>query len=1427
MAYSIPDELQLDLTPPSVLSSEEEDKKEDIANIAAGLQRAQGLIPEEARSILEATPEETQQRAAQVEQAIEQAAGPFGKIGLEEEALGLQRTAYSIWKDIADVANQFTMGVAVPIAQAFGIEPEIDPEASSLAKKNKEFLQKIKQYKKEQTYLLGDDSPTIAWKAAAKGFTEAPEVAEPAEYIRDVINNASKEVGGDLQLTAQEAEQITRWGRPEASILEQAVRSIPEVAAFATAGVKFAARGSKEVVDRANRILKEKGFKNGILDADEGQIRDVVQQLMEDVVKGGNTAIGFYTKRYLIPFFRGTRSKLFGRRATQIIRQEQMKGGRYAEASRKIEEARGKVKSARTSGDKKLIDQENAKLKLLQRQRVGLKPTIKKEILLTEVGATAGAIAATKYFEDDTFAPIFGALGGGLTTGIGYDVMRSFATSGSRWVGDLIFDAAGATSLLDDSQLALVARTGNLKELRDMSKAEKNALRDLWQGVRELPEEARAAAFNSLKFFRQLQNDLSELGIPDEVLRETVGKASGIAPFMAARQAMGIDLAAKKPFGKKRIMENLENAIKTRTDGAVLHSNFNKAIENLIEQVPTNRLGEDGQKRFTRFVEQMKQASNTLETELIDETAAMTQLFGQVANLVRNRSIENAFDDKEALENIFSELHRIKESAATQASGDSIQNNLLTAEIDKMMELSEQLVKGTDYNPEGAREFMRLSSSVFEKYFDPNKHLIDLEGGANALASSASKKRSEATGKASSMFEDFIGQDVKVNVTNFVDDLFQAEDTARYTSIIPGGEKSRVLQRLAGVTIPDSPDLRQLALRLSGDSMKLALRNNKPLRDAIQSHMQELSRRTDGAYAAPNYVTFDSVKDLLEAAIIKSNGDNIDNMDVYRYLKAFEDRIDGLPEQLRLELDPIDIQQLSSSFGKKAHIAYSQGNMNVYRKYKSLNENIIDSLDNVTLEEGSTMKQKLVAAKNFYKKQVIERYDPEVNKFGSNLINLKEVNNDYAVDPKYWIDFDKILKGDSAYGDDLARQLEITYGTYDEVSKSYVLDEVTKSAIRNNLQDYITYMIGQQKEVLDNVAYSKGVIGAKDSPLISASVERELGKDELQELPKTILRSNALNALSEKGLIDIKKIEAYNADVEKQLGGTEVYKRTILQLENNLDRVEKKAVNILNRREKSLRTILRQTPLVEAANKISLATASEDTYTTFLNYIAKGVRSEKNYEEAVRTIARNSKVSEEVVRDDIRAITLKALSETAVGDSVEVTPGNFVKSLNGSVLAGELATNSAQYRRILGDEIYENVNKMAQFLNIKERNMMALMTESGYISRVPRGLSVDALTSRTYSIMRGVVSPTYIAAEVGLKAVRQKRANTISKVLADPKTTDLLIDFIETEGANIKEFNKQYTPIILETLAEIRQSDKRIEVEQQLQELERKKYGSE
>ena len=205
-------------------------------------------------------------------------------------------------------------------------------------------------------------------------------------------------------------------------------------------------------------------------------------------------------------------------------------------------------------------------------------------------------------------------------------------------------------------------------------------------------------------------------------------------------------------------------------------------------------------------------------------------------------------------------------------------------------------------------------------------------------------------------------------------------------------------------------------------------------------------------------------------------------------------------------------------------------------------------------------------------------------------------------------------------------------------------------------------------------------------------------------------------------------------------------------------------------------------------------------------------------------IAKEMGINEREMKDLMSDLTIESISRASYGRMREVVnrPGQVLRdfdheSLYSLVLDKDI---SERVRGVLGDDKFNSLTRMAQFLMIQNREIAAKMKDAGINVTTPKGLSIESLLSRTYSVARGVISPKYVATEVALLSFRKKKANALARILNDPKMVDAVIEIIETEGVVIRKYNVNVFTALVNGLGYYESMENKQKTKTQIRELE-------
>ena len=302
-----------------------------------------------------------------------------------------------------------------------------------------------------------------------------------------------------------------------------------------------------------------------------------------------------------------------------------------------------------------------------------------------------------------------------------------------------------------------------------------------------------------------------------------------------------------------------------------------------------------------------------------------------------------------------------------------------------------------------------------------------------------------------------------------------------------------------------------------------------------------------------------------------------------------------------------------------------------------------------------------------------------------------------------------------------------------------------------------------------------------------------------------LIVSDAMNYLQRKGLIDRQAAIDYNTNIDRFIGTTE-YKGNLEKLNADVKQSAKKLGRQVDLAEKYLNDVFRFSSEFQA-QKIS---KKEELFDFFVT----SPQAARRIDELVPKIAKNLNISNEESRKTLSDLVLDAISEKTYGTTLDLRKGikegtyETVKDFKYNEFYDIVQQNETILKKLLdGGEagatpVYDGVMALADFLRVINRNEAAVKRAAGVRVASPRGLSVESLLSRGYSIIRGVVSPKYVASEIALRAFRQKNANALAKLASDPKMVDAVIQMIELGDTAIRKYNANLYPVLVAGLGQ-------------------------
>ena len=246
-----------------------------------------------------------------------------------------------------------------------------------------------------------------------------------------------------------------------------------------------------------------------------------------------------------------------------------------------------------------------------------------------------------------------------------------------------------------------------------------------------------------------------------------------------------------------------------------------------------------------------------------------------------------------------------------------------------------------------------------------------------------------------------------------------------------------------------------------------------------------------------------------------------------------------------------------------------------------------------------------------------------------------------------------------------------------------------------------------------------------------------------------------------------------------------------------------------------MKEALKNAPTQEGARDVR-------NYDRFLQFFITDPQGQQRFDAVLPQIADQMGKSQEEARKIFSDLTIESLSKATYADVRELGAGEYLRDFDHQAFLNFVKDPSiaSNIRNIVGSDTFRSIDRMAEAMSIFNRDITAKLRESGISILTPKGLSIESLLSRTYSIARGVISPKYVATEVALLSVRKKKAQAMSRILSDPKMVDAVIEIIESEGMEARKYNADLFTVLINGLGYHELAKKREKTREQIKQLE-------
>ncbi len=121
-----------------------------------------------------------------------------------------------------------------------------------------------------------------------------------------------------------------------------------------------------------------------------------------------------------------------------------------------------------------------------------------------------------------------------------------------------------------------------------------------------------------------------------------------------------------------------------------------------------------------------------------------------------------------------------------------------------------------------------------------------------------------------------------------------------------------------------------------------------------------------------------------------------------------------------------------------------------------------------------------------------------------------------------------------------------------------------------------------------------------------------------------------------------------------------------------------------------------------------------------------------------------------------------------------------------------LKQNEALLKKLDPDH-YEDLKKLSGFSTLVERTTTG--SDVG-IQQMARSLSAESLMSRVYGIVRGVVSPRYVASEITLQMYRQRQLKLMQSLISNKYTADVMAQALLEDGLTNASTTEKFLSIL-------------------------------
>ena len=304
-------------------------------------------------------------------------------------------------------------------------------------------------------------------------------------------------------------------------------------------------------------------------------------------------------------------------------------------------------------------------------------------------------------------------------------------------------------------------------------------------------------------------------------------------------------------------------------------------------------------------------------------------------------------------------------------------------------------------------------------------------------------------------------------------------------------------------------------------------------------------------------------------------------------------------------------------------------------------------------------------------------------------------------------------------------------------------------------------------------------------------------------------RENTLNPITLKKLAERNIIPQEVVDNIDDLNGVPFAKNAEREMEKSGKRLMdalKQRQNKLSEEDRLFNVLGKQgtdsyLELFQTLNKFA-STKDVKRLDDTIKEIAKGY---EGVDEAARIEAVKSdmlRLSSQVINEDVTKMS-QSINRKSFEDFKKNRKDLFIKDLTetdikilyqeevDSMLFQQSLKKHKELFKYLDPEHAEDLEKLFQFSVVVGEGTSAIGVRG-----LARPMSAESGMSRIYGVVRGVVSPRYVASEITLQLFRRKRLKALQDVISNPRSADVLAKALQKDSWESVRFRNKYVSMV-------------------------------